>query len=107
MGESPKAPDAVDTLVKAVGGKLNGLRYDVLKRTVLSGINMRHSGVSDILEGRPCPEPIYSSSYNFRDAGLHELSHVARSWTNRLLSLVRGSTSSQSRHGRPTFSIFA
>ena len=59
MGESTKAADAVDKLVRAVGGKFTGLKYDVWKRTAQSVISMRHSGISDILEGRPCPEPDY------------------------------------------------
>ena len=31
--------------------------FDVWKRTAQSVISMRHSGISDILEGRPCPVP--------------------------------------------------
>ena len=49
----------MDKLVGAVGGNFNGLEYDVWKRTAQSVISMRHSGVSDVLEGRPCPEPVY------------------------------------------------
>ena len=57
MGESTKAADAVDKLVRAVNGKFNVLKFDDWKRTAQSVIRMRHSGISDILEGRPCPEP--------------------------------------------------
>ena len=57
MGESTKAGDAVDKLVRALNGKFNGLKFDVWKRTAQSVISMRHAGISDILEGRPCPEP--------------------------------------------------
>ena len=57
MGESTKAGDAVDKLVRSVNDKLNGLKFNVWKRTAQSVINMRHAGISDILEGRPCPEP--------------------------------------------------
>ena len=57
MGESTKAGDAVDKLVRALNGKFNGLKCDVWKRTAQSVISMRHAGISDILEGRPCPEP--------------------------------------------------
>ena len=63
MGESTKAADAVDKLVRAVGGKFTGLKYDVWKRTAESVISIRHSGISDILEGRPCPEPDYIHPY--------------------------------------------
>ena len=57
MGESTKAGDAVGKLVRALNGKFNGLKFDVWKRTAQSVISMRHAGISDILEGRPCPEP--------------------------------------------------
>ena len=57
MGESTKAGDAIDKLVRALSGKFNGLRFDVWKRTAQSVISMRHAGISDILEGHPCPEP--------------------------------------------------
>ena len=57
MGESTKAGDAVDRLVRALNGKFNGLKFDVKKRTAQSVISMRHAGISDILEGRPCREP--------------------------------------------------
>ena len=57
MGESTKAGDAVDKPVKALSGKFNGIKFDVWKRTAQSVISMRHAGISDILEGRPCPEP--------------------------------------------------
>ena len=57
MGESAKAGDAVDVLVRALNGKSNGLMFDVWKRTAQSVISMRHAGISDILEGRACPEP--------------------------------------------------
>ena len=58
MGGSTKAAGAVNKLDRAVGGKFNGLKYDVRKRTVQSIIRMCHSAVSDILERRPCPEPV-------------------------------------------------
>ena len=57
MGKSTKAGDAVDKLVRALNGVFNGLKFDVWKRTGQSVISMRHAGTSDILEGRPCPEP--------------------------------------------------
>ena len=57
MRESTKAAGAVDKLARAVGGKFTGLKFDVRKRTGRSVISMRHSGISDIPEGRPCPEP--------------------------------------------------
>ena len=61
MGESTIAGDAVDELVRAPKGKFNGLKFDVWKRTAQSVISMRHAGISDILEGRPCPEPELAS----------------------------------------------
>ena len=57
MGESTKTGDAVDNLVRALNGKFNGLKVDGWKRTARSVISMRHAGISDILKGRPCPEP--------------------------------------------------
>ena len=57
MRESTKASDAVDKLVRTRNGNFNGLRFDVWKRTAQSVTSMRHAGISDILEGRPCPEP--------------------------------------------------
>ena len=57
MGESTKSGDALDKLVTALNGKFNGLKFDVWKRTAHSVISMRHAGISDILEGRPCREP--------------------------------------------------
>ena len=57
MGESTKAADAVDKLVRAVNGTFNGLKFNVWKRTARSVISSRHSGISVILEGRLCPEP--------------------------------------------------
>ena len=57
MGESTKAADTVDKLVRAVNGKFNGHTFDVWERTAQSVISMRHSGISDILEGRLYPEP--------------------------------------------------
>ena len=57
MGDPTKAAAAVDKLVRTVNGKFNGLKFDVWKRTAQSVISMRHSGISDNLEGRPCPEP--------------------------------------------------
>ena len=56
MGESTIAGDAVDKLVRALNGKFSGLKLDVWKRTAQSVISMRHAGISDILEGRPCPD---------------------------------------------------
>ena len=57
MGESTKAGDAVDKLGRAPNGKFNGIKLDVGKRTAQSVISVRHAGISDILEGRFCPEP--------------------------------------------------
>ena len=57
MGESTKAGDAVDKLVRALNGKFNGLKFDAWKRTAQSVINWSHTEICDILEGRPCPEP--------------------------------------------------
>ena len=57
MGEYTKSGDAVDKLVSALNGKFNGLKFDVWKRAAQSVIGMRHAGISDTLEGRPCPEP--------------------------------------------------
>ena len=57
MGVSTEAGDAVDKLVRALYGKFNGLKFDVWKRTAQSVTSMRHAEISDILEGRPCPEP--------------------------------------------------
>lgn len=59
MGESTKAADAVDKLVRAVGGNFTEIKYDMWEHTRQSVISMRPSGISDILEGRPCPEPDY------------------------------------------------
>ena len=56
MEESTKKGDAVDKLVRALS-KYNGLTFDVWKRTFEPVISMRHAGISDILEGRLCPEP--------------------------------------------------
>ena len=55
MGESTKTGDAVDKLVRAPNGEFNRLKLDVCKAQ--SVISMRHAGISDIVEGRPCPEP--------------------------------------------------
>ena len=57
MGKSTKAGDAVDKLVRALDGKINGLKFDVWKGTAQFVISVRYAGISDILEGRPCPEP--------------------------------------------------
>ena len=57
MAKSTKTGDAVEKLVRAFNVKFNGLKFDVWKRTAQSEISMRHAGISDILEGRPCPEP--------------------------------------------------
>ena len=57
MGESTKAGDAVDKLVRALNGKFIGLKFDVWKRTAQSVTSTRHAGTSDILERRPCSEP--------------------------------------------------
>ena len=46
----------LDKLVRALNGKFNGLKFYVWKRTAQSVISMRHAGISDILEGRPCLE---------------------------------------------------
>ena len=62
MGEPTKAGDAVDKLVRALNGKFNGLKLDVWKRTAQCVICMRHAGISDILDRRPCPEPELVSS---------------------------------------------
>ena len=59
MGESTKSADAVDKLINAVGGKFNKFRNDAWKRTAQSIRSMRHSGVSEVLEERPCPQPAY------------------------------------------------
>ena len=70
MGESTKAADEVDKLVRAV----NGVKLDLWKRTAQSVINMRYSESSDILEGRPSPEPKLSRPHpSFIEVGLHEL----------------------------------
>ena len=61
MAESTKAGDAVDKLDRDLNGKLYGLKFDVWKRTAQSVISMRHAGISDILEGRPCTEPELAS----------------------------------------------
>ena len=47
----------MDKLVRALYGKFNGIKFDVWKRTAQSVVIMRHAGISDVLEGRPCPEP--------------------------------------------------
>ena len=63
MGESfniTNAAGAVDKLVRAVGGKFNGTGFDLWCRTAKSVMGMRHTGISDILDGRPCPEPIFA-----------------------------------------------
>ena len=57
MGESTKAGDAVDKLIRALNGKFNWLKFDVWKCTAQSVISMRHAEISDILEGRPCAKP--------------------------------------------------
>ena len=57
MGEFTKAGDVVDKPVRALNGKFNGLKFDVWKRMAQSVISLRHAGIFDILEGRPCPEP--------------------------------------------------
>ena len=57
MGESTKAGDEVDKLVRDLNGKFNGLKFDVWKRTAQSVISTGPAGISDILEGRPCPKP--------------------------------------------------
>ena len=63
--EGEKGCDAVDKLVRALNGKFNGLKFNVWKRTAQSVISMRHAGISDILEGRPCPEPKLTSPRPF------------------------------------------
>ena len=74
MGESTKAGDAVDKLVRAINGKFNGLKFDVWKPTAQSVIIVRHAGISDILEGRPCPEPeLVSPRPSSRRSSPHEL----------------------------------
>ena len=57
MGQS-KSADVVDNLVRAGGGKFNGLNFDVWKRTAQSVISMRHPEVAYIIEGQKCPEQI-------------------------------------------------
>ena len=57
MRESKKAGDAIDKLVRALNDTFNGLEFDVWKLTAQPVISIRHAGISDILEGRPCPEP--------------------------------------------------
>ena len=57
MADSTKAGNAVDELVRALNGKFNGRKFDIWKRKTQFVISMRHAGISDILEGRPCPEP--------------------------------------------------
>ena len=57
MEESTITDDAVAKLVRALDGKFDGLKFDVWKRAAQFVICMRHAGISDILEGRPCPEP--------------------------------------------------
>ena len=59
MRVSTKAADAVDKVVISVGGKFNGLTYDIGKHTAQSVIIMRHSVVSKILDVRPCSESVY------------------------------------------------
>ena len=55
MGES-KSADVVDKLVKAVGGKFNGLNSHIWRRTAQSVISMRHPAVAYIIEEQECPE---------------------------------------------------
>ena len=57
MREFTKAGDAVAKLGRALTGKFNGLGFDVWERTAQSVMSMRHARISDILVGRPCPEP--------------------------------------------------
>ena len=57
MGQS-KSADAVDKLVRAVGGKFNGLSVDIWRRTAQSVIRMRHPEVAHIIKGQKCPERI-------------------------------------------------
>ena len=57
MGE-PKSADVVDKLVKAVGGKFNGLKFDVWRRTAHSVISMRNPEVAYIIEGQQCPDQV-------------------------------------------------
>ena len=54
MGES-KSADVVDKLVRAVGGKFNGLNstYGEGGQSVIS---VRHPEVACIIEGQKCPE---------------------------------------------------
>ena len=75
MGEPTKAGDAVDKLVRALNGKFNGLTFDGWKRTAQSVIGLRHAGISDILEGRPCLEPKQKLVlvHLLEEVGLHEL----------------------------------
>lgn len=45
MGESTKAVDAVDKLVRDLNGKFKGLKFDLWKSTAQSVIIMRHAGI--------------------------------------------------------------
>ena len=53
-----KPADVVDKLVRAVGGKFNGLNFDAWRRTAQSVIRMRHPEVAYIIEGQKIPEQI-------------------------------------------------
>ena len=55
MGES-KSADVVDKLVRAVGGKFNGLKFNIWRRTAQSVISMRHPEVAYIIDGQQCPK---------------------------------------------------
>ena len=57
MRESRSA-DAVDKLVRAVGGKFNGPNFDIWRRTAQSVISMRQPEVAYIIEGQKCSEHI-------------------------------------------------
>jgi len=54
MGESTKAADAVDKLVRAVGGKFTGLKYDIWK-SLDTHHSFKQPGGCDHL-GRACDE---------------------------------------------------
>ena len=108
MRVSTNAADEVDKVVKSVGGKFNGLMYDIGKRTAQSVISMRHSVVSEILDGRPCSEPVH-----IRPRTISATSRPTRAVTRNqvvdesaTLPPRGGKTPSQSRRGGPIFSIF-
>ena len=56
--EESKSANIVDKLVRAVGGKFNGLNFDMWRRTAQSVTSMRRPEVAYIFEGQKCPEQI-------------------------------------------------